>query len=101
MVMETNFTDNQLYTDPSFPAFGWRSAQTVLQIFVALQIGMAAALATFAFGQAKLYFWAAVFLAAAAGAATTAVVVTAARKYVSARGQLPADQGIHGRTKMT
>lgn len=47
-VSNTNF-ENQMYLSTSFNAFKWSSTQTLLNLFVSLQVGMFAGLAIYAY----------------------------------------------------
>lgn len=96
MVIESGFENNRMYTDDSFPAFKWRSAHTVLYGFVCLQASLFLAVTVFALLQAGMLFGWAILISLASALLVGSFAIWRAATYLSNRGRLSADEGVHG-----
>ena len=91
------FTNNQMYLDTTFSAFKWASAHSLLNAFVALQIGAFVGLAIFG-----LYFESRdtdylVLVSGGGSIATASIVFGLSAWYLHAKSKYQADRSIHGR----
>ncbi len=91
------FTNNQMYLDTTFSAFKWSSAHSLLNAFVALQIGAFTGLAVF-----SLYFESRdtdclVLISGGVGIATAGIVFGLSAWYLHRKSKYHADRSIHNR----
>jgi hypothetical protein len=96
MVADSGFDGNCMYTDSTMPAFSWLSTHTVLYIIVALQVGLFASVAMFASLRQSVILGVAILASSALGLSLSAGCIVVASRYLSARGAMCADEGVHG-----
>lgn len=94
------FRDNQMYLDTSLRAFKWRSTHTLLNAFVALQIGVLAGLCLFGILDGVAYtcrlWWSCAF-----GLSFSTITFFASALYLHRVGSSHADAAINGRRVRT
>jgi hypothetical protein len=93
---QSEFTNNQMYLDTKFSAFKWSSSQTLLNGFVALQIGVFINLFVF-----SIYFHAVnlaclSWLAIGIGLFVSLVIFGLSAWYLHSKSKLHPDVSVHG-----
>lgn len=96
LINQSNFSNNQMYLDTNFSAFKWTSSQTLLNAFVALQVGLFVGLFVF-----SIYFntvdisclsWYAVI----AGLTFALAIFGLSAWYLVSKSKLHPDASVHG-----
>ena len=96
LINQSNFSNNQMYLDTNFSAFKWTSSQTLLNGFVALQVGLFVGLFVF-----SIYFntvdisclsWYAVI----AGLICALAIFGLSAWYLISKSKLHPDASVHG-----
>jgi len=96
LITQSGFSNNQMYLDTNFSAFKWTSSQTLLNGFVALQVGLFVGLFVF-----SIYFntvdisclsWYAVI----AGLIFALAIFSLSAWYLISKSKLHPDASVHG-----
>lgn len=90
------FSDNQMYLDSSCKAFKWASSQTLLNGFVALQIGIFSGLTVYAIYTTKLISESRLTVSILVAMVTFLCCFGAAAYYLFSKGKFHPDKSIHG-----
>jgi len=93
---QTVFSNNQMYLDTNFNAFKWTSSHTLLNVFVALQIGAFVSLLIYSLC-ANSYGEDRIVPAAGIGLVTSILVFGASAWYLHTKSKQHPDKSIHGR----
>jgi hypothetical protein len=93
---QTIFSNNQMYLDTEFNAFKWTSSHTLLNAFVALQIGAFVSLLTYSLCMGS-QVEARVFPAMWIGLVASILVFGASAWYLHTKSKHHPDKSIHGR----
>ncbi|WP_303903588.1 hypothetical protein [Thiohalomonas denitrificans] len=96
---QTEFTNNQMYLNTTFSAFKWSSSHTLLNGFVALQIGAFSSLSTYSLYADSTKPDCAVITAAGIGLFLSLLVFGISAWYLHAKSKQSPDKSIHGRGK--
>ena len=91
------FSDNQMYLDTTFNAFKWSSSHTLLNAFVALQVGAFAGLFVYSIdpdSSAQAYVFS---IAAAVCLLVTAITFGVAAWYLHSKSKQHPDVSVHGK----
>ncbi len=91
------FSNNQMYLDTNFKAFKWASSHTLLNGFVALQIGAFTGLSVFAIAIINPITNCRVLLSASVGIVVAVLCFGLSGWYLHAKGKFHPDKSIHGK----
>lgn len=94
---QTEFSDNQMYLDTTFSAFKWSSSHTLLNAFVALQIGAFSSLLTYSFYVGSLTQGCIIFVTSGVGLFVSVLVFGSSAWYLHTKSKKNPDESIHGR----
>ena len=92
-----DFTDNQMYLDTTFNAFKWKSSQTIQQAIVALQVGLFAGLAMFAWNASSVVRTSNIFSSSIVALLTATAVFLVSARYLSKKSEFHPDKAVHGK----
>jgi len=93
---QTVFSNNQMYLDTNFNAFKWTSSHTLLNAFVALQIGAFVSMLTYSLCMGS-YGEVRVTPVAGIGLVTSILAFGASAWYLHTKSKLHPDKSVHGR----
>jgi hypothetical protein len=96
---QTEFSNNQMYLDTTFNAFKWSSSHTLLNAFVALQIGAFLAVLAYSLYSGSATQGCVIFVASGAGLFFSALVFGSSAWYLHTKSKQHPDESIHGRGK--
>lgn len=96
---QTEFSNNQMYLDTTFSAFKWSSSHTLLNAFVALQIGAFSSLLAYSLYVGSTTQSCVIFVASGVGLFISALVFGSSAWYLYAKSKQHPDESIHGRGK--
>lgn len=92
-----DFTNNQMYLDTTFGAFKWNSSQTIQQAIVALQVGLFAGLALFAWNAISASRASNVIASSIVALLTAVLVFLISARYLWTRSAFHPDKAVHGK----
>ena len=91
------FTNNQMYLDTNFNAFKWLSSHTLLNAFVALQIGAFFAMSVYSINIESLNPGCLLWLAIGVGICGALVIFGLSAWYLNTKSKQHPDVSIHGK----
>lgn len=96
---QSEFSDNQMYLDTTFSAFKWFSSHTLLNAFVALQIGAFSALSVYSLYASSTRQICVISISVGIGLFVAVLVFSAAAWYLYIKSKQHPDVSIHGGMK--
>lgn len=92
-----DFADNQMYLDTTFNAFKWNSSQTIQQAIVALQVGLFAGLALFAWNAVSTNRASNIITSSIVALLTAVLVFLVSARYLTQKSSFHPDKAVHGK----